>query len=160
MDNLIKSYEPIESEDQLYLWLGALVGVLAFGAMAFVIKKEYSYEEQSKKWLIALLLFIVGLIASGTAFFSWLSQQRIGKVEIYTDHLVLGKTSLDFDQIKKINIKREEEKSMVNPNIVRKEYELLFIEDLEGHLFVVSEQAYPVREVLNELRSAIDEWKQ
>jgi NADH:ubiquinone oxidoreductase subunit 6 (subunit J) len=69
MDTLIKSYQPIRSEDELYLWIGAVVALLAFGAMGFVIRKEFSYEEQSKKWLIALLLFIVGLIASGTAVF-------------------------------------------------------------------------------------------
>lgn len=159
MDELIKSYQPVHSEDELYLWLGALVAILAFGAMAFVIRKEFSYEEQSSKWLIALLLFIVGLIASGTAVFSWLSQERIGKVDIYADHLVLGKTEIPFDQIKKINIAKEQEKSFVNPNMVQKEYELLFVEDVEGKVFVVSGQAYPVREMLQEARQAIDQWK-
>jgi hypothetical protein len=159
MNELVKAYEPVQSEDELYLWLGGLVAVLAFGAMAFVIRREFSYEEHSKKWLIALLLFIVGIIASGTAVFSWLSQQRLGKVEIYSDHLVLGKTEIPFDQIKRINIEKEQEKSFVNPNIVEKEYELMFVEDLQGRLYVVSEEAYPVREVLRELRQAIDEWK-
>jgi hypothetical protein len=159
MDTLIKSYQPIRSEDELYLWIGAVVALLAFGAMGFVIRKEFSYEEQSKKWLIALLLFIVGLIASGTAVFSWLSQQRIGKVAIYTDHLILGKTEIPFGQIKRINIEREEEKSFVNPNIVQKKYDLLFIENLEGEVFVVSGQAYPVREMLQGVRQAIDKWK-
>lgn len=159
MNELIKLYKPVHSEDELYLWLGTLVAVLAFGAMAFVIRKEFSYDEQSKKWLIALLLFIVGIIASGTAVFSWLSQQRIGKVEIYADHLVLGKTEVPFDQIKKVLIEKEREKSFVDPNMVRKEYELLFVEDLEGKVFVVSGQAYPVREMLREIRQTIDEWK-
>ncbi len=159
MNELLKSYQPIRSEDELYLWLGALVAVMAFGAMAFVIRKEFSYEEQSKKWLIALLLFIVGLISTGTAFFSWMSQQRMGKVEVYSDHLVLGKTNLPFDQIKRINIQKEQEKSFVNPAIVRKEYQLLFVEDLKGRVYVVSEEAYPVREVMKEMRKAIDEWK-
>lgn len=160
MNELIKSYRPVHSEDELYLWLGVLVAVLAFGAMAFVIRKEFSYEEQSKKWLIALLLFILGLISTGTALFSWLSQQRVGKVEVYSDHLVIGKTDIPFDQIKRINIQKDEEKSFVNPNIVRKEYNLLFVEDLSGQLYVVSEEAYPVREMMKEIRQAIEEWKE
>lgn len=159
MNDLIKNYEPINSEDQLYLWLGALVGVVAFGAMTFVIRKEFPYEEQSKKWLIALLFFIVGLIASGTAFFSWLTVQKVGSVKIYSDHVELGKTKVLYEDIKVINIKKEEEKSFVNPNIVRKEYNLLFIQEMKGKVYVVSERSYPVREVLNELRQAIDLWK-
>jgi hypothetical protein len=37
MDTLIKSYQPIRSEDELYLWIGAVVALLAFGAMGFVM---------------------------------------------------------------------------------------------------------------------------
>ena len=156
MNELIKAYKPIDSEDQLYLWLGAMVAVAAFGLMAFVIRKEFPYEEQSKKWLIALLLFIVGLLATGTAFFSWLSQQKVGSVKIYSDHLELGRTTIPFEEIKVLNIKKEEEKSFVNPNIVRKEYNLLFIENLKGQLFVISERSYPVKEILQEVRKAIE----
>jgi hypothetical protein len=47
----------------------------------------------------------------------------------------------------------------VNPNIVQKKYDLLFIENLEGEVFVVSGQAYPVREMLQGVRQAIDKWK-
>ncbi len=157
---MIKEYEPLYSEDQLYLWLGGLVAVIAFGAMALVIRKEFSYEEQTKKWLIALLLFIVGIISTGTAFFSWLSDQRVGVVKIYTDRLEVGKKELEFGKIKKIDLRKEQEKSMVNPNIVRREYNLLFIEDLEGRMFVISERSYPVREIMQEIKKALQEWKE
>jgi len=159
MTDLIKSYEPAHSEDQLYLWLGILVGLVAWGGVIFVIRKKFAYEEQNKKWLIALLLFILALLASGTALFSWLSQEKVGSVRIYADRLEIGKTEIDFERIKKINMQKEKETSFVNPNIVKEEYNLLFIEDLDGHLYVVSEQSYPVREIMNELRSAVEEWR-
>ncbi len=152
MKELIKSYEPAQSEDQLYLWLGVIVGVAAFTAMGMVIRKKFSYEEQTKKWLIALLLFFLGLIAGGTALFSWLAYQRAGVVNIYADHLELGKRSIPFDRIKKIHIEKEKETSFVNPNIVQEEYELMFIEDTEGGLYVISEKSYPVREIMKELK--------
>ncbi len=160
MTDLIKTYEPAYSEDQLYLWLGIIVGVAAFVAMGLVIRKKFSYEEQTKKWLIALLLFILGLIAGGTAVFSWLSQQRVGVVHLYADRLTLGKKVIPFEEIKKINIEKEQETSFVNPNVVREEYELMFIEDTEGRLFVISEKSYPVRDILRDLRKAVEEWKE
>lgn len=157
MNDAIAVFEPMMTEDSQYMWGGLICAILAFSGMLYVFWRKFEYHEQNKKWLLAMLLFFVFLIASGTTVFSFLSYQRLDQVAVYQDYLKIGNRQIPFEQIKQVKLEKSQQKSMVNPNIVTNSIQLLIIEELSGKVSVLSEKNYKVNDIMNTLNATIKE---
>lgn len=159
MSETIFNYSPVSGEDEWYLWGGLILALLSLGSTIYVLARKFSYDYQNRKWLLAMLLFFVFLMAAGTAVFSWMSYERLEPISLYADRLVIGQKALSFKNIKQIKLEQGQDKSMVNPNIVKASYKLLLVEELSGKVYVFSERHYPVQDMMVQLRAAIEEVK-
>ena len=106
--------------------------------------------------LLALLFFIIALVAGGTAGFSKLTSNKLGAVEIGADYLVTPYGTTDFDEIRNAYIEMDQKPSLFNPGQGKDRIRLLLIIENDGKTHVLSEENYPIQEILNTLKANIN----
>lgn len=137
--------------DQLF-WIALTVCVLAAGAtFLFLRKSKGAYRS-----LLALLSFILALLAGGTALFSKLTSEKMGTVRLSEGYLETpyGKTQLD--DIRDAYIEMDQRPSLLNPGRSSDRIRLLIILENDGKTHVLSEANYPIEEILREMRNRLN----
>ncbi len=157
MEQLIQTFQPQHTENQLGLWLGLLVAALALAGMLALLKSKTG--DQNRRMLGAMLLFFTCMIAVGTAFFSWLTMRKIGPVNLYADAIETPYGKLPFEDVGSIYIKMEQEKSLLKPEGGNKGVRLLVLESTDRKAHVLSEHNYNIQAILGTLKAALDAWK-
>lgn len=134
--------------------LGALAG------MAALLKKKAEGRQRNQNMLAAMLLFFVFLIGGGAAFFSWLKIRKTGPVAIYEDAVETPYGKAAFRTMKDAYIHADNEPSLIDPARAVRTTRMLVIEEKNGKTHVLSEQDYPINEILPALKSTFAEWRQ
>lgn len=128
------------------------MALTTLAGMVFVLSKKVDYDQKTRSWLIALLLFVVFILSSGTSLFSYLTLDKTPVLSLYKDHMMIGSEKVPYANVKQVKIEKGEQTSFVNPSVVTKKYQFLLIELVGGKTYAFSERNYPVNEVLGELK--------
>jgi len=159
MGAIIATFEPADAGMQS-ISIIALIAFIAFGVgAALLLRQKSSGRARNTNMLLAMLLFFASMIALGTFIFNSLTQQRVGTVIVYENGIQLGKTELRFANIQNATIEASVQPSLLNPGVARDETEILLIADKNRKTWALSEDHYPVREVLATMRAALQEWE-
>ncbi len=136
--------------DQLF-WVALVVCLLA-AAGTFLLLRTSKGAYRS---LLALLSFILTLLAGGTALFSKLTSEKIGTVRLGQDYLETpyGKTKLE--DIRDAYIEMDRRPSLLKPGQGSDRVRLLIILENDGKTHVLSEANYPIQEILQEMRNRL-----
>lgn len=151
MNTPLFTYLPT-SNDQLYLWLGIAIGILAGISCYWLLTNPGNKQNRNYRIILALLSFFVAMMALGTAFFSGWNLQRQGKVELYADQLVIGQEEIPFTAIRNITMKRDRGSSLLGINDQQTATTFLLIERSDGRSFVLSDQHFPLNEIAGRLK--------
>lgn len=159
MEEILIRFDPLANNSGIAVWAGAIVSLVGFALAAWLFVKKEEGKDRQHNIIIAMLLFFLGMIAAGTSFFTFWTQQKTGPVIIYADAIetTYGKSS--FRDIKNASITVAGNKSLVNPNQQRGATRLLLIEQHDGKAHVLSEENYKIEAILNKLRGAVQEWE-
>ncbi len=137
--------------------------IIALGAvagMAALLKKKAEGSQHNQNMLAAMLFFFVFLIGGGAAFFSWLKIRKTGPVSLYENAVETPYGRTAFNTIKDAYIHADREPSLINPARSVRTTKMLVIEEKGGKAHVLSEQDYPIDEILSALKSTFAEWQQ
>lgn len=137
--------------DQLF-WIALLVCILAAAGTFLLLRKS----KGAYRSLLALLSFILALLAGGTALFSKLTSEKIGTVRLGEDYLETpyGKTQLE--DIRDAYIEMDQQPSLLNPGQSSDRVRLLIILEDDEKTHVLSEANYPIEEILREMRNRLN----
>lgn len=152
MDNPLYTYR-VESADGVYLWVGIVLAILSFAGTYFLLKRPGQGRKHTMSVLMAMLLFFAGLMATATAFFSGWSLRKQGTVDIYADRIVIGQHEVPFSQIKELYLKKDQSGSILQQG--GETYLFLVIQDRAGKASAVSNQNYPVQEIMENLKATM-----
>lgn len=152
MNDVLFTYRA-DSADALYLWIGIVVAVSSFVGTYLLLRNPGQGRKHTLSVLMAMLLFFAGLMAAATSFFSGWSLRKQGVVEIFADRLVIGKHEVPFDQIKELYLKKDQSGSVLQQE--GKQYLFLVIQDRSGKASTISDQNYPVYEIMEQLKATI-----
>ena len=152
-------FEPMQDSSAITLWTGAIVGLVGIGLCAWLLFKKAEGLARQRNIILAMLFFFLSMIALGTSFFTFWTQQKTGPVLIYADAVESSFGKTYFKDLKDASITVAGSKSLVNPNQQRNATRLLLIEQYDGKVHVLSEENYHIETILNKLRTAIQEWR-
>ncbi|MEL6655714.1 MAG: hypothetical protein AAFR36_04675 [Bacteroidota bacterium] len=147
---ILFEYSP-ESTDRLFLWLGILVALGAFALTYFFLSKKRTGRAHTQDVLVAMLFFFLGLLATGTAFFSGWSLLRQGKVVLQAEQLQIGNNTILYSDINKIYYKRDKQASVFQAVEGTTTINFLVVEAKGGRTYPLSEQQYPIGEIRSRL---------
>ncbi|MFN7117944.1 MAG: hypothetical protein ACK4TA_14175 [Saprospiraceae bacterium] len=158
MEVPLQVYEPTNQSFTL-IWVAlALFVVSAVGAF-WLFRQDTAHRGSQYTGLLGMLVGFIALISLGTGIFGWLATAKTGTVKIYADRIELGNHPITFRNIDNAKVEESRETSWVNPNITKRSVQLLFIADRAGNTYVLSEENYPIKEIINKLRKAIADWE-
>ena len=102
-----------------------------------------------------MLFFFFGLTAFGKAYFTRLTTGKIGPVSLYTEGISTPNGDVALADIEDAFIYTDQQKSLINPNIVQKSARTLCIEKKDGERIFLQERFYPIEVIFAELREQV-----
>jgi len=158
MGELQYTFDAVNSGASTNFILSLIAAVVGLVGMLYLLRRKVSYEERNRNIVIAMLLFFLFLIGSSTAFFSYLRVRKVGPVEIYETGMVTPYGKVAFKDIRNAEIMVDKSSSLLSEAAGRSTRILAIIEN-SGKTHALSEEDYPVQEVLGRMKQAIKEWK-
>ena len=138
--------------------LSVIAALGGIAGMLYLLRRQVSREQRNQNIVMAMLLFFMFLIGSSTAFFSYLRMEKVGPVEIYERGMVTPYGAVAFEDIRNAEIVTDKSPSLLSEATGRSTRILTIIEK-SGKTHALSEEDYPVQEVLGKIKQAIKEWK-
>lgn len=158
MDVPLHSYEPVNQHYSM-IWMALAVFVIGMIGAIWLFRQKPAIGNNIYTGLVGMLIGFIALIALGTGIFGWLAMTKNTTVAIYTDKIELGKKEIPFQELKDAVIEESKETSWINPNITKKSVQLLFISDRQGKTYAFSEENYPIKEMMTNLKTAFTQWE-
>ncbi len=156
MTEALHLYEPTNQSTGT-IWLAIFI-FIASSIGAFMLFRQKNNRTPYTN-LGAMLVGFVAMIALCTAVFSWWAFYRIATVQIYTNAIQIGNDRIDFATLNNAEIRKDEQKSFVNPMIVKNSVLLMLIEQRGGKTYVLSSEHYPVTDIMRKLKAAVTQWE-
>ena len=160
MEEALYTFTPDNSASAQTAWFAAVIALGALAGMAAMLKKKAQGRNHNLNMLAAMLLFFVLLISSGTAFFSWWKIQKSGPVAVYADAVETPYGRAAFSTVKDAYIHVDNQPSLISPGRNVRTTKMLVIEERSGKTHVMSEEDYPIKEMLPAIKSAFKAWQQ
>lgn len=110
--------------------------------------------------LIAMLAFFAMIMAAGTAFFSFWSMQKTGPVYVYENSIVTPYGEAKYANISKAYIEMNNQQALLNPGNTTSSVRMLFLEERDGKMHVLSEDNYEIDKILKEIRTQASQKKE
>lgn len=148
-----------DSNDQLYLWIGLGIAIVAFYLCYHYLRRPKKGREHTISMLVAMLFFFTGLMAIGTAFFSGWSSLKQGKVLIMEDQLQIGQDVIPYQDIKKVYYKKDKQGSIFQGAGGATTYTFLVFEVQGGATYALSEQQFPIGKIRSSLEEVLSKKK-
>lgn len=158
MDVPLQVYEP---ENQNIALISVALAVFVIGTIGAVwlFRQDVNSRGSQYNGLLGMLMGFIALIALGAGVFEWLSTTKTGTVKIYSNRIELGKHEIAFQNLDNAMIQESKVTSWINPNITKRATLLLFIVDRSGNTYALSEENYPIKTILENLRKATAQWE-
>jgi hypothetical protein len=159
MGELLYTFEAANSGAYTNFILAIIAAVLGVGGTLYLLRRKVSREQRNLNIVIAMLLFFLFLIGSSTAFFSYMRLRKVGPVDIYEAGMKTPYGRVQFADIRNAEIIIDEEPNVLSGSAGRRTRILTIIER-DGRTHALSEEDYPVQEILGKMKQATADWKQ
>jgi len=154
MEQDIHVFNAVNTQSDQNFWLG-LVICLCAALATWLLLRANRRKPRNEYTLMALLSFIVALLAGGTALFSKLSSAKIGPVTLTRDAIETPYGTAKISQLQNAYIEMDKRKSFINPNLTQDRVRLLLIIEDDGKTHVLSEANYPIEAILDSLKQRV-----
>lgn len=157
MTEILYSFEPNTSDLHFYM----ILGIISF----LVCAALFYYSLKKNKQLLLMFSGFIGCIALGVAIFSKINQNKLPKVQLYENGLVTPQGKVNFDDIRKIEMKEIEEHSKFpiqkgGKMIAIDTVKLILIEEYSGKAHVLAKANYPVDEIFGKLSILVENYRE
>lgn len=158
MNLLLQIYEPV-NQDFGMVWLALSIFIIGTVATVWLFRQKPIAGSSAYTGLAGMLVGFVALIALGTGIFGWLALAKNTTVTIDADKISFARQQIPFQNLKNAVIEESRQTSWINPNITKKSVQLLLIEDSRGKTYVLSEEHYPIKAIMQNLKAAVSKWE-
>ncbi|NBC06594.1 MAG: hypothetical protein GVY26_05310 [Bacteroidetes bacterium] len=158
MGEILHTFEAASSGAYTNFVLSIIAALVGIGGMLYLLRREVSREQRNLNIVIAMLLFFLFLIGSSTAFFSYMRLRKVGPVDIYEAGVKTPYGKVAFQDIRNAEIIVDEEPNVLSGNTGRRTRMLTIIER-DGKTHALSEEDYPIQEILGKMKQAIKDRK-
>lgn len=153
MDKPLYTFEPFkQSIDWVVVLTLALVLLMLF--VSFLVKK-YSKLDVTRRNIVNMVCFFIGIIAAGTAVFRLISLWKLKPVQIYTNRIETPYGTAQLNNIRDFYIKTEMRTKPMNPNAVTDSSRYFFLLERNDKTHVLSEGDYQIDSILAKLNDVM-----
>lgn len=153
MDKPLYIFEPFKhATDWVLIWTAVLIGLMLF--IAYAVKK-YANLDTTRRNIVTMVCFFIGIIAAGTAVFRLISMWKLKPVQIYTNRIETPYGTAPLNNIRDFYIKIEMRTKPMNPNAVTDSSRYFFLLERNDKTHVLSEGDYQIDSILAKLNDVM-----
>ncbi len=156
MEQPIAVFEPIRTGNYYNFIISLVVAFIALVFLLFNLKKKGTPTRKGYRQLFSLLSFFVLIIAVVTAFFSFWAAQKFTPVKVFQDAIETGYGNADFNNIVKVYIHNDQQKSRLTRELEGEITRILIIEESDRKTHALSEENYQIDSLFSVLRRLKD----
>lgn len=160
MGDPIVIFDSVNTSDNNSFWGSLIVAVVAGIGLYFILRQKNTGDAYRRQMLIAMLAFFAMIMAAGTAFFSFWSMQKTGPVYVYENSIVTPYGEAKYANISKAYIEMNNQQALLNPGNTTSSVRMLFLEERDGKMHVLSEDNYEIDKILKEIRTQASQKKE
>ena len=153
MEQPIAVFEPMRSGNYNIVIIGLLIAAIALVFLIYNLKKDVSYKFKNYKQLFSLLAFFVIIISGTTSFFSFWAVQKFTPVKVFQDSIETSFGIAKFDEINKVYIHNDQQKSLLTNAFEGDITRILIIEEIDRKTHALSEENYDIDSLLKILNT-------
>jgi len=153
MEQPIAVFEPIRSGNYNITIISLLIAAIALVFLLYNLKKDVTYKYKNYKQLFSLLAFFVIIISATTTFFSFWAAQKFTAVKVFPDSIETGFGKAKFDEINKVYIHNDQQKSLLTNAFEGDITRILIIEEIDRKTHALSEENYDIDSLLKVLNT-------
>jgi hypothetical protein len=137
----------------LLILLGAGLATVAFSI--FLLYRPQVLANRLLQLLLPMSLFFVGIISLAAAAINGLALLRLYPIQLFAKSMLIQGKNVAYSNINNAYILKEQEISPLTSEARSTQISFLAIEKSDGIVVRFSEEYYPVREILGEMRQII-----
>ena len=148
----IQTFIPTHTSEWSTFYIALVVALIGLVLTIYFIKKPAASRARNMNMLIAMLTFFACIISSGTAFFSWLTVQKVSPVIISTETVETGYGTTEIGKISRLYFHNDVQKTLLNSSVQKGSTRFLIIEEIGGKTHALSEEHYNLGEIYKNLK--------
>lgn len=156
MDTPLYVFEANASKETTTLIIAIVATLLAAGFLYYLKKRPTNYERRHYRQLGQMLSGFVLIISLGSIFGGIFNLQRLKSVKIYENAVETGYGKVSFDDLRYVYLQETGATSFLAPTIRIDTVYLAYFEEKNGKSYVLSNQHYDVRSIVQTLRPILD----
>lgn len=133
---------PLHPHLPWHFWV-ALAATIGCGVFTvYLLMGKGPWKGRMWRQVVPLWFFIAGMIAAGTAFFTFWDHLKTGPVRFEADGVETPYGKAMYDDIVRVYVHRQADPSLINPNMERRAVNWLIIEERSGKKHALSQDQY------------------
>jgi len=138
----------------LMILLGAGLATVAFSI--FLLYRPRVLANRLLQLLLPMSLFFIGIISLAAAAINGLALIRLYPIQLFAHSLLMQGKSVEYSNVNNAYILKEQELSPLTSQVVSTQISFLAIEKSDGTVVRFSEEYYPIREILGQMKVIIE----
>ena len=153
MDKAIYTFEPFKQSTDwvLVITVSLIIGMI----LGTWLLNKYVQLDTTRRNIIIMVCFFVGIIAAGTALFRLISLWKLKPVQIYNNRIETPYGTAQFNNIRDFYVKIERHYKPMNPEVVTDSARYFFLIERNDKTHVLSEGDYAIDSVLAKLNDVM-----
>ncbi len=159
MDTPIYIFEPITFKANVITVIFTILSLVILGIIIFLNKREMSYDEAKRRGLYSILLGIALLLTTSTAVLNFWNSLKFKTIKLYKDSIETPRGKVAYEDIQNayIYIDKPMTISTPPPDSLMNYDRLLILEQFDKTSHVMSEENYPIEDILEKIRLMAEE---
>ncbi|MFK8006765.1 MAG: hypothetical protein AB8H03_10350 [Saprospiraceae bacterium] len=154
MEVPIHVFEPITFKATLITVIFTFLSISILGLIYYLNKKEMNYDAAKRRGLYSILLGIALLLTTSTAILNFWNSFKIKPIKLYKDAIETPRGKVAFEDIQNAYILVDKPMTITTPpaDSLMNYKRLLMLEEFDKTSHAMSEENYPIEEILEKLR--------
>lgn len=154
MEEPIHIFEPITFMATLITVIFTFLSISILGLLYYLNKKEMTYDEAKRRGLYSILLGIALLLTTSTAILNFWNSFEFKPIKLYSDSIETPRGKVAFENIQNAYIYIDKPMMITTPpaDSLMNYDRLLILEEFDKTSHVMSEDNYPIEDILGKIR--------
>ncbi len=148
------TFDPLLGNLPNVVTTATLIAVPALLAVILLLRNPGKRAVYRRNTLLALLAFVLFLVATGTALFNWLAIRKIQPVIVEADRVTTGYGTVAYADIRRVYVDQRRSSTLPGSGSSTT-HRALVIEEVNGKRHLLPENFYPTGVILDRLRMAL-----
>lgn len=150
-------FQPLHPGLPPIFWISLLIALATGGGTVWLLIGKHGLKGNMWRQVVPLWGFVLCVAAAGMMLYSWLEQRQKGTVRVDATGVETPFGKVDYEDVRKIYVHQEVDKSVIDPSIGRDTVRWLIIEERSGKKHLLRADQYDLPAIMETMEGFFEE---